>query len=108
MAPDATAADGDIGAGGSAIVDRCLAGAGFVLMPRRSLQDRFGAGAAGGSQTGTAGRTPGCPVCCCSTSAGISGGGGIAPTAWVAEDCMGTGRAPLDCPGTCSGLVGGG
>src|SRR5919112_2118510 len=66
MAPDATAADGDIGAGGSAIVDRCLAGAGFVLTPRRSLQDRFGAGAGGGSQTGKAGRTRGCPVCCCS------------------------------------------
>ncbi len=37
-------------------IGRCFAGSGLVPRPRRSFQDRLGPGAAGGSQTGTAGR----------------------------------------------------
>ena len=83
-------------------IGRCFAGSGLVPRPRRSFQDRLGPGAAGGSQTGTAGRRLGCwppPV-------GIPAGG-MAPTAGGAEDCTGTARAPFGWPGDGSGFVGG-
>jgi hypothetical protein len=81
----------------------CCAGSGLVARPRRSFQDRFGPGAAGGSQTGTAGRRLGC----CSPPVGIPAGGGMAPTVGGAEGCAAAGRAPLGWPGAASGLAGG-
>jgi hypothetical protein len=81
----------------------CCAGSGLVARPRRSFQERFGPGAAGGSQTGTAGRRLGC----CSPPVGIPAAGGMAPTAGGAEGCTAAGRAPLGWPGAVSGLAGG-